>query len=446
MQKKRVWLHLFAIAVIAVSMFSLFACNKDASHMINLYEGSYPDMLDSNFEGDELAVINAGLLENATEEQLRTAVLTAYNVANRSRRTADTSLMLQHTQTTNGLMLFNGFELKSGNAWYYQLPTQWTEPLLAEFISYTTVAYSLDGETYYFAHLGSESNPICNELNVFPYATFYLSEELQPYTFEEYKNERRFCLDDQLELCNLKMTLELIDKTSEIIYDAENHVYKVKLVVDCSLDKETMKEWYLQAMLEGNKYARIEAAKCKSRNYYYWYADIEIWDNGYVKSLNYYEKWDSNSSASSEAVSNFKFYYLDDEIMAIATQDPKYTALSEEQQELMTSPQSFVEMYCEAPITPPDQIKRPLTPLAIFGIVFGCVAFAIIVIVVGVEVAVKKGRLPKLAAQREAQKQKRLAKKAAKEAAKSPEQDSGEIVFKETQEAQEENLDNTSQE
>ena len=51
----------------------------------------------------------------------------------------------------------------------------------------------------------------------------------------------------------------------------------------------------------------------------------------------------------------------------------------------------------------------------ILGIVLGCIAAVVIVIVVTIEVLVKQGKLPKLAAKREKAKQKRLAKKAAKQ-------------------------------
>ncbi|MBQ9276358.1 MAG: hypothetical protein IJ226_02040, partial [Clostridia bacterium] len=54
-------------------------------------------------------------------------------------------------------------------------------------------------------------------------------------------------------------------------------------------------------------------------------------------------------------------------------------------------------------------------------IVIGCVLFAVIVVVVGVEVAVKKGRLPKLAAKRAAAKQKRMEKKNKKKGISSEE-------------------------
>ncbi len=400
MQKKRIVLFAVAILVLMVSTFMLFACNKDAPHSMNLDEGSYPDMFASNFQGSELAAVNAGLQNGATADQVKAAVLAMYNVANRSRRTADTSLMVQDTNAGNGFMLFKGYELKSGDAWYYQLPTQ-APGILNSLISYTTLAYTIDSDTFYFAHLGPKSKPNCQGIDTFPYATFELVQEPEAYNFDGYK-EVRFFLDDQLELCNMKMSLDLLfvdneaEQSSSISYDAENRVYKVKLVIDCRVEgtdeekaakKAKMREWYLQAFNEGNTYAPFDA-KCTERTYEYWYAEFEVWDNGYVKSLTYTEKWDSdNSMVNSDAVSNFKFFYYDDEIMTIVKQDPRYTALDEETQAEFTSPLSFVEFYNNAEIS---KNAGGLLDWEIALIAVGCAIFAVIVIVVPIVVVKNK--------------------------------------------------------
>ncbi len=413
MQKRDVLTFCCALVFVLLLCTTLFACDKKGDvtqkHALNLEEGSYPGALPANYQGEELDAVAQGLKNSASAEDVRKAVLAMYNVANRSRKSADLSLMIQHTNAGDGFMLFQGFELKSGNAWYYQLPTQSPYPILESTISYTTLAYTLDSETFYFAHLDSSSHPVCKDQNVFPYGTFIRNNNPDAYNFDEYK-EHRFFLDDQLELCNMKFSLEMVDETSEIAYDADNHVYKVKLVTNCTLDDDTMREWYEQAFKEGNTYAPFNA-KCTTRHYYYWNAEFEVWENGYVKSLSYSEKWDSdNSLVNSDAVSKFEFFYDEDEIMAIVKQDARYTSLDEEKQAEFVSPLSFIEFYSNAPIS--KQIV--LLDWHIILIVLGSVIIAIVAVVVGVEVAVKNGRLPKLAAKREAAKQKRLAKKQAK--------------------------------
>ena len=82
--------------------------------------------------------------------------------------------------------------------------------------------------------------------------------------------------------------------------------------------------------------------------------------------------------------------------------------MSAEEKAQLTSLVDYVTFFI------PPISAVPLRPWQIALIALGCAVFAVIVIVVGIEVAVKKGRLPKLAAKREADKQKRLAKKAAK--------------------------------
>ena len=409
MQKKRVLLLIVALLVVVLSTTALFACNKDenkAKHALDLEEGTYPSALPSNFQGDELATVTAGLSSTATSEQVRSAVLAAYKVANRSRKTAENSLMLQVTDA--GLMYFQGFELKSGNAWYYQLPTESAlDPL-----SNTLVAYTLDSETFYFIRLDDGSAPRCKKPN-FPYAQFVLTEAPKQYDFQGFK-DARFFLDDQLELCNMNFhSVDLIDETSEISYDADKHVYTVKLVVDCTQPQETMAEWYEQTWKEGNKYSPMGAIE--ERYYKYWNAEIEIWENGYVKYVKYDEKWESdNFIVNSTATSEFKFFYDEDEILAFLKQDPKYAEKTEEEQAEMTTLASFIEMYSNRELQ-----KAPLKPWHIAVIVIGCAIFAVIVIVVTIEILVKKGKLPKLAAKREAAKQKKLAKKQAKAAKKA---------------------------
>lgn len=376
--------------------------DEDIVDPTQLNEGVYPSTLPSLFYDMETEAIQDGLQEGATTLQVRTAVLSAYNVANRSRKQAENSLMIQHTDS--GMMIFNGFELKSGNAWYYQLPTE--APGLLDFLSYTAVAYTYDSETFYFVRLDDRSFPKCRGVDVFPYAKFLRYEDATAYDFEGFKAQRYF-LDDQLELCNMKFSLDLIDDTSEISYDADSHVYTVKLVVNTGVDADDLKEWYFQAFSEGN--SNPQSPKISYRTYDYWYATIEIWDNGYVKSLRYDEKWGSdNAVVGSTAFSEFKFFYGEDEILAIIQTDPRYQSLSADEKAQLTSLVDYVTFFI------PPISAVPLRTWQIILIALGCAIFAVIVIVVGIEVAVKKGRLPKLAAKREADKQKRLAKKAAK--------------------------------
>ena len=438
MQKRNVLTVCCTFVVVLLLCMTLFACDKKdgdvQNHALNLEEGTFPSALPSNFQGEESATVQQGLQQGASVDEVRQAVFAMYNVANRSRKTADLSLMTQHTNAGEGFMLFQGFELKSGNAWYYQLPTQSPYPLLESMISYTTLAYTLNSETFYFAHLDSTSHPVCKDQDVFPYGTFIRNKNPDAYSFEEYK-EHRFFLDDQLELCNMKFSLEMVDETSETSYDLETHVYKVKLVTNCTLDDDTMREWYKQAFNEGNMYAPFNA-KCTKRHYYYWIAEFEVWENGYIKFLNYSEKWDSdNSLVNSDAISKFKFFYDEDEIMALVKQDARFTSLDEEQQAEFVSPLSFIEFYSNAPIS--KQIV--LLDWHIILIVFGSVIFAVIVVVVGVEVAVKKGRLPKLAAKRAENKRKRLEKKNQKKGIPQKDKQHGdELPVEEIQETAEE--------
>ena len=412
MQKKRVLLLIVALLVVVLSTTALFACNKDENktrHALDLEEGTYPSALPSNFQGDELATVTAGLSSTASVADVKAAVFAAYNVANRSRLSADLSLMIQHTESGSGIsaMTFNGYTLRSGNAWYYQLPRE----AAFDGLSNTQVAYTLDRETFYYAKLDSSSGAKCHDIDVFPYGEFILIQAPKPYDFDGYR-EHRFFLDDQLELCNMKLILDLIDETSSISFDATEHIYTVKLNIDCDGgDPALLKEWAAQAQAEANSEMEVE------RKYEKWDAVINIWENGYVKSLEYDEYWTGKIGSfnlDGPAKSYFKFFYEEDEIMALLKQDSRYGALSEEKKELMTTPRAFIEMYCGAEIGRPNLVSWHIAL-----IVLSCIIFAVIVIVVTIEILVKKGKLPKLAAKREAAKQKKLAKKQAKAAKKA---------------------------
>ena len=369
-----------------------------------LNEGVYPSTLPSLFYDIETEEIQAGLQQSATTLQVREAVLVAYNVANRSRKQAENSLMIQHTDS--GMMIFNGFELKSGNAWYYQLPRE----AAFDGLSNTQVAYTLDRETFYYAKLDSSSGAKCHDIDTFPYGEFILTEAPKAYDFDGYR-EHRFFLDDQLELCNMKLMLDLIDETSSISYDSETHVYTIVLNIDCDGgDTNLLKEWAAQAQAEANSEMEVE------RTYEKWDSVIEVWDNGYVKSFEYDEYWKGTIDAGftkaeldGPATSYFKFFYEEDEIMTLLEQDTRYNALSDEDKELMTTPLSFIEMYCGAEISRGNLVSWQIALIAIASVVF-----VVIVVVVTIEVLVRVGKLPKLAAKREAAKQKHLAKKAAK--------------------------------
>ena len=406
---KKIAVCILTFIVATLMAFSLVACDKKVEKHNTVAEGAYPSALASNISGEELVIIGLGLQEGATPEQVREAVFVMYNVANRSRKTADLSLMIQHTVSGSGVsaMTFNGFEIKSGNAWYYQLPRE----AGMDFLCNAQVAYTHDSETFYYAKIDDSCQAKCSGIDVFPYAEFLLTEKPKAYDFDGFR-EHRFFLDDQLELCNMALTLDLVDETSEIDYDAENHVYTVRLVVDCDgASEEELKAWAAQAQAEANSEMVVE------RHYQYWNATIKIWDNGYVKSLDYEEYWTGKIAGTFDldgpAESHFNFFYIEDEILAFLEQDPRYAKLSEEEREAILTPLDYIEFYSGAEID-----AKPLKSWETALIVIGCVLFAVIVTVVGVEVAVKKGRLPKLAAKREAQKQKRLAKIEAKRQAK----------------------------
>ena len=119
MRKKSIISILLVLIIVSLFAFTLFACSKSGPSATDDYqaevdqrqkdredddyeyqeeeivdptqfnEGSYPSTLPSLFYDIETEAVQDGLQEGATTLQVRQAVLSAYNVANRSRKAVE---------------------------------------------------------------------------------------------------------------------------------------------------------------------------------------------------------------------------------------------------------------------------------------------------------------------------------------------------------------------
>lgn len=166
-------------------------------------------------------------------------------------------------------------------------------------------------------------------------------------------------------------------------------------------DTELLEKWFAKPqedMKEGGQ---------KINFYNSYTATLQMWDNGYAK---YFESHaDRNAgTASGKPVDKYSYVWTEDEILQLVGQDVDIK--EKDKHSRVETIDQYIEAYSD-----PDYVNTiQLGFFDFFGIAVGCVAAVIIVIVVTIEVLVKKGKLPKLAAKREKAKQKRLAKKAAK--------------------------------
>ncbi len=416
--RKRIVIFILILATLA-SCCLFAACNKNAdnSGVLDLEDGSRPHY-DTLFNPEDLALINEAMTEGASEQTKKRAVIALYNTANYSRISTPLSLMVQNSDagipSYLGSVIMHSFNLRSGDSWYYQLATDVISPidfLMKEFAGLLKVAFTDgSGEYMYSIVTGSAGDCDCS-LETFPYASFELTQTPVGYSEENFKEELHY-LDSMHEINNMQFCAEILADGAQITYDAENGFYTVTFEVDMSADAELIRNWYSMAQ----KDMQVSGHSIEKYNYYR--ATLQVWDNGYAKY--FYSDSDRTASgmASGAPKDEFKYFWLENEIMALLAQDA-----SVENAEELESPYDFIRHYSGL-----DIVKAKLSEMAIAGIVVACIAVVIIITVITVEILVRLGKLPKLAARRNTKKERRMAKKEAKRVAKngsSPPNDCG---------------------
>jgi len=407
--KKKVSI-IVTIVFLMVLLLSLVACNKTIEKSeFDLPVGSFPSSLDNNITSGELAIINAGMKNDATEDEKKSAVMTLYTIANNSRMNTPVSLMVQNTDMTPkinlGYVSMRGFTLKLNDSWFYQFAAQGvsddsTAAMLLNALGsqQLQIAYTNgDGKYYYLKEMSDKPECDCS-LTVFPYATFKVTKELTEYATEDEFQAARYYLTSQLEINNMNLQKDIIADNANITYDASSHIYKVEFAVDTkNSDSNKLKEWWACANKD------LSDAGNSIESYDYWYATMEVWDNGYVKSFISSEKRNAGM-AGGETTNAFSYLYDESEIKTLLAQDARFGNTA--------STFSLNEFYNGYIQIANNKQPAQMSKLIKIVIIVVCVLVVVIVgIIVTVEVLVKKGKLPKLAARRQRRKEKRLAKK-----------------------------------
>ncbi|MDE5601869.1 MAG: hypothetical protein K2J16_05170, partial [Clostridia bacterium] len=262
------------------------------------------------------------------------------------------------------------------------------------------VAYtSGDGVYNYVLINGSESEMDCS-LETFPYASFKLTSKPQPYDYEAFKEELHF-LDSMHEINNMAFCAEIIADGAEIEYNTEEGYYTVKFAIDMASDPELREKWYAMPQKD------MEVSGNSIKKYNSYEATLQVWNNGYAKYFISNADREASGMASGKPMDEFKYYWVEEEIMALLKQDA--SVVVDEDTEL-TTPADYISYYSGKEIVK----GKLLSDLYIAIIVIACVIVAVIIVVVVIEILVRKGKLPKLAAKREMRKSKRLLKRAEK--------------------------------
>ncbi len=418
--QKKILITVLCVIVLSLSACSMVACNKDElPSVFEMPQGSRPDKA-SLFSAEDTSTINSALAPDATQEQLKAAVMALYDTANSSRIDTPLSLVVQESDAgiDMGNVIMHAFNLRDGDKWYYQLATSvdvFGNPALSAIVSafagYLKVGYSTgDGNYYYFGELGPQFKCDCS-IPTFPYATFVIpvdenaKPEDKPFanamTLEEF-NSTLNVLKSIHEINNMDFCKEIIADDPVITFS--DGVYRVEFAVDTqNADAELLEKWYAMPQ----KDMQVGGQSIKQYNSYT--AVLEVWDNGYAKSFESHADRDAGM-ASGKPVDRFTYIWDEDEILDLLKQDRSVdnkTAL------VLHDVEDYINYYSD-----PEFVAKELGLIEKAAIVLAAIVAVIIVIVVTVEVLVKKGKLPKLAAHRAGKKAKRLARKQAKNANK----------------------------
>lgn len=433
------------VVVLVTSAFFLVACNSDepisstGEFLTDVAAVAKMPSFESLFSADGKAVIDKGVAEanKAADDETRDesaiadAVMLLYNTANSSRLNNEkdkkgTSLMVQRSLGGNaqGRVYMNGFTLQSGGKWYYQLASQAAKGDVAGFEAIAKImspiagnlqiAYTLDSQKYMYAYIMGTATQMDCSSNVFPYASFIIpkGEEPKEYDgFEAYQADRN-CRDGQLELNNMRIYRELL-KDCEIAYDAATHCYNVKFAIDCENGDED-----LLADFQKNSRNDLDiGVKSFTINNTIsgWRAELEVYENGYVRAFRSYEDWamvvkviGMNVPVESHPSNEFVYVWNNDEILKVIGGDTRLETT------LRTNTLAADDVKIEKCIDHYANLAQNGSEFVFdyftFTIAFvSSVVGAIIIVAIVLAILFKKGKLPKLKAAIDRDKERRKA-------------------------------------
>lgn len=414
--KRAVAIFVLLIVVCASTMFFV-ACDKNEADVPQgdfLAEvakiGTRPNY-NSLFSESDVALIQKAVDGSASTDELKNAVMTLYNTANASRITENNglSLMVQDSLGGNkmGKVYMHGFTLQSGNKWYYQLASQAAEGDVAGFESIATmmqsiagnlqVAYTMGDGKYHYAYIMGTDTALDCSVSTFPFASFVIPEGDEPKvydSFTEYQADRN-CRDDQLELNNMRIYKKLLNDDATVEYDAQNKYYTLTFSINCSDQScKEFQDFQAMSMLDldiGSKIIKI------NNKIVGWRAEVEIWDNGYVKAFRSYENWEMKVlgiAVESNPQNEFEYLWNADEIVELITQDENLNAYLKA---------NGIEGDMDVIDAAIDYYSDPVTVYVFdwftFWIALSCsIVGAIIIVIVVLVILAKKGKLPRLVA------------------------------------------------
>lgn len=340
---KKFLIVLSVIMIAAVIATCTIGCKKDPfiPDKLNVEEGSKPNFVNKILP-DELTLINAGLESGATEAEIKTAVLALFDAADRIQREAELLFTISdgggYAKTgAEGYMTVRGFYFRNGSGYYSQSAGEVTSANVGavnaigparNMLDQLSRTYTADMQTFTREKAAKGSKAKKPDVTAygddFPYVKVDFSGcTKNEYNLEDWKVEARV-LNQVGELSNFDFKADAI-KDAEISYDDDEEFYTISFALDTG-KKGT------QAYDDVVNFARAglrEASTSDDLDYVVYNMTLEVWDNGYIRSVSSVENWEATLQISMfniKGVSdsqNITFYYWDwDEIKeAIAVCD-----------------------------------------------------------------------------------------------------------------------------
>lgn len=304
---KKFLIVISVILLIAIISVATVGCKKPTPPDIkplDIDAGEMPDMACQILPA-ELAIIDAGLDEDATDAEKKAAVLELFNAADRIQREADLLFTVSdgggYAKTgAEGYMTVRGFYFRNEDAYYSQSVGQVTSANLGtiaatdyarNLLDQLSRTYTSDMQTFYRdkAEDGEHANrPNVTASESFPYTSADFSGcASETFNLDDWKEESRI-LNEVGELSNFDFNTDAIKNALIVKNNAEN-LYRIEFELDTS-NKNEAYDNVVDFAREGLR----EASKSTDLDYEVYKVVVEIWTNGYIRSFSTVENWEAS--------------------------------------------------------------------------------------------------------------------------------------------------------
>ncbi len=310
---KKFLIVISVILLIAIISVTTVGCKKPEPiipNPLDIDAGSRPDV-ESQILSAELALINAGLEADASEAEIEEAVLSLFYAADRVQRQSEFLFKISdgngYAKTgAEGYMTVRGFYLRNGTSFYSQSAGEVTSANVGTVIpNATKVArnmldqlnrtYTDDMQTFYrekAADGEAAKRPNVSASDKFPYVSADFGDcDSETFNMEQWMVEARI-LEEEGELTNFAFVPEAI-KNAAIFYNADEKFYRI----DFELDTSNKNEAYNNVVAKPRDGLR-EASTSDDLDYVVYKLSLEVWDNGYIRSISSTENWEATLKIS----------------------------------------------------------------------------------------------------------------------------------------------------